>query len=153
PDVRELTFNVGANYELDGAVGEFTFNLNYSYTGKQATHPSEGGDSAFTLPAIELVNARIQFKPIDMPVTVTVFANNLLNNTYSTYGQRVGGGYWDQGGPPSRLHPLALPPRSALAEVRGRPRQVGLSLQYDFCVPRGRIRCAQPQQTGANEGY
>lgn len=132
PSVPELAFNVGANYRLDAAVGEFTFNLSYAHTGEQATHPSQVGDSAYTLPAIDLVNARLQFEPADLPLTVTLFANNLLNNTYATFGQRFGGGYWDQGGPPNRLHPLALPPRSALAEVRGRPRHVGLSLQYDF---------------------
>ena len=123
---------MGANYQFEAPVGDFTLNLNYTYTDEQATHPSEGTDSAYTLPAIELVNARIQFEPSDLPLTITLFANNLLNNTYGTYGQRFGGGYWDQGGPPSRLHPLARPPRSALAEVRGRPRQVGLSVQYDF---------------------
>ncbi len=132
PDVPEITFNVGANYRLAAAIGDFTFNLNYSYTDEQATHPSEGTDSAYTLPAIDLVNARIQFEPSDLPITVTLFANNLLDNTYATYGQRFGGGYWDQGGPPNRLHPVARAPRSALAEVRGRPRHVGLSLQYDF---------------------
>lgn len=132
PDVPEVSFNVGANYKVEAAVGDVTFNLSYAYTDEQATHPSAVGDSAYTLPAIELVNARIQFEPSDLPLTITLFANNLLNNTYATYGQRFGGGYWDQGGPPSRLHPLALPPRSALAEVRGRPRQVGLTVQYDF---------------------
>jgi iron complex outermembrane receptor protein len=84
------------------------------------------------LPAIELVNARLQFVPEGSPVTISVFANNLLDNTYATYAQRFGGGYWDQGGPANRLHPLALPPRSALAEVRGQPREVGLALQYNF---------------------
>ena len=132
PDVPRVTFNVGANYTLEIDDGDFTFNLNYTYTDEQATHPSEGTDSAYTLPAIELVNARLQFEPADMPLKLIIFANNLFNNTYGTYGQRFGGGYWDQGGPPSRLHPLALPPRSALAEVRGRPRQVGLTVQYDF---------------------
>lgn len=132
PDVPEITFNVGATYNTFTAIGEFTFNLNYAYTDEQATHPTSGTDSSYTLPAIELVNARVRFVPEGAPVTITAFANNLLNNTYATYAQRFGGGYWDQGGPPSRLHPLALPARSALAVVRGRPREVGVSLQYNF---------------------
>ncbi len=132
PDVPEKSFNLGATYNAQTSFGELSFNLNYSYTGEQATHNSAVGDSAYTLPAIELVNARIQFQPENAPVRVTLFANNLLDNTYATYAQRFGGGYWDQGGPINRLHPLALPERSALAEVRGRPREVGITLQYDF---------------------
>jgi len=132
PDVPKFTFNVGATYNTVTSIGEFTLNLNYTYTDEQATHPTNTGDSAFTLPAIELVNARIQFIPEGSPVRVSVFANNLLDKTYATYAQRFGGGYWDQGGPPASLNPLARPPRSALAEVRGRPREVGLSLQYNF---------------------
>jgi len=132
PDVPEWTFNVGANYLLEAPFGGFTFNLNYAYTDEQATHPTDTGDSAYTLPAIELVNARIRFEPRDTPVSISLFANNLFDNTYATYAQRFGGGYWDQGGPPNRLHPLAQPDRSALSVVRGRPREVGVTLQYDF---------------------
>jgi iron complex outermembrane receptor protein len=132
PDVPTVSFNVGATYNTVTPIGEFTFNLNYAYTDEQATHPTNEGDSAFTLPAIELVNARLQYIPEGSPVTISVFANNLLDNTYATYAQRFGGGYWDQGGPPGSLNPIARPPRSALAEVRGRPREVGLSLQYNF---------------------
>ena len=132
PDVPEWTFNIGANYALPLPFGEFTFNLNYAYTDEQATHPTDSGDSAYTLPAIELVNARIRFEPENTPVSVSLFANNLFDNTYATYAQRFGGGYWDQGGPPSRLLPVARDPRSALSVVRGRPREVGVTLQYDF---------------------
>jgi iron complex outermembrane receptor protein len=84
------------------------------------------------MPAIELVNARIKFEPDNVPVSVSLFANNLLDSNYALYGQRFGGGYWDQGGPPTRLDPVALPPRSALSVVRGRPREIGVTLQYDF---------------------
>ncbi len=132
PDVPKVTFNIGATYAAPVSFGEFTFNVNYSYTDEQATHPTDTGDSAYTLPAIELVNARIRFEPLDAPVSVSVFANNLLDKTYAVYGSRFGGGYWDQGGPLARLHPLAVPARSALSEVRGRPREVGVTLQYDF---------------------
>jgi iron complex outermembrane receptor protein len=64
----------------------------------------------------------------DLPVTLTAFANNVLDKVYATYAQRFGGGFWDAG-PPSTL---SAPPRSALSEVRGRPREVGLTLRYDF---------------------
>ena len=64
-----------------------------------------------------------------MPVTVTLFANNLFDKVYSTYGQRFGRGFWGAPGPATGLN---APLRFALSEIRGRPRQVGLTLQYDF---------------------
>jgi len=128
PDAPSPSFNVGATYTMERAFGKATLNLNYAYIGNQATHPTEGTDSAYTLPAYGLVNARIQFALAKLPVTITAFANNLLDNTYAVFAQRFGGGYWDSG---AGVGPAA-PPRSALTEVRGRPREVGLSLQYDF---------------------
>ena len=75
-----------------------------------------------------IVNARIRFVPNDGAVSLTLFANNLLDETYATYAQRFGGGFWDAGSGTG----LAAPLRSALGEVRGRPREVGLTVQYDF---------------------
>jgi iron complex outermembrane receptor protein len=128
PDAPSPTFNVGATYRFEASIGKATVNLNYAYVGKQATHPSEGTDSSYTLPAYGLVNARVQFQPAGLPITASIFVNNLLDNTYATYAQRFGGGYWDSG---SGVGPAAAP-RSALAEVRGRPREAGLTLQYNF---------------------
>ena len=129
PDIPSPTYNAGASWSLFPAFGEVTLNANYAYVGKQATHPTEGTDSAYTLPSYGLVNARVQVKLDALPVTVTAFANNLLDNTYATYAQRFGGGFWDS---PSGAGPLASPPRSALSEIRGRPREFGLTVQYDF---------------------
>jgi len=128
PDVPSPTFNAGATWSLFPTFGEVTLNANYARVGKQATHPTEGTDSAYTMPSYGLVNARVRVEFEDWPVTLTAFANNLLDNTYATYAQRFGGGFWDS---PSGAG-LAAPPRSALAEIRGRPREVGLTLQYDF---------------------
>ncbi|KPL66815.1 hypothetical protein SZ64_01070 [Erythrobacter sp. SG61-1L] len=128
PGPPEFNFNVGANYRKDIGPGELSLNLNYAYTSSQSTHPSAVGDSAYQLPAIELVNARIGFKPSNVPVTISLFANNLFDNTYATYGTRFGGGYWDSGAGTG----VAAPPRSALSVVRGKPREVGVTLQYDF---------------------
>jgi len=128
PDAPSPMFNVGATYNAVLPFGEATLNLNYAYVGKQATYPAATGDSAYELPSYGIVNARIQFVPDGAPVTVSVFANNLFDKTYATYGQRFGGGYWDAG-PPSRL---SSPERSALALVRGRPREIGVTMQYNF---------------------
>ncbi|MEN7537664.1 TonB-dependent receptor [Aurantiacibacter flavus] len=132
PEPPEFTYNIGANYSADIGPGQLTLNASYAYTSDQATHPSETGDSAYRLPAIELVNARIRFQPHDVPVSISVFANNLFDNTYATYATRFGGGYWDRGGPTRIQIPLSAPERSALFVVRGKPREVGLTLQYDF---------------------
>ena len=132
PGPPEFTFNVGATYSADIGPGELTLNANYAYTSDQATHPTDVGDSAYQLPSISLVNARIRFQPENVPVTISLFANNLLDNTYASYATRFGGGYWDRGGPTSIQIPLAAPERSALFVVRGKPREVGLTLQYDF---------------------
>ena len=129
PDVPSPTYNVGATWIVPLAGSEITLNANYAYVGKQATHPSEGTDSSYTLPSYGLFNARAQLKLENLPITVTAFANNLFDNVYATYAQRFGGGFWDS---PSGAGPLAAPPRSALSVVGGRPRQIGVSLQYDF---------------------
>jgi len=128
PDVASPTFNAGASYTREESFGQVTLNLNYAYVGKQSTHPSQFTDSAYTLPSYDLINARIQFKLDSVPLTITAFANNVLDNTYATYAQRFGGGFWDSGAGTG----VAAPPRSAVSMVRGRPRELGLSLQYDF---------------------
>ena len=75
-----------------------------------------------------LVNARLRFVPRWRGVGHP-FANNLLDETYATYAQRFGGGFWDAGvgrGPRRRR----LVPH--WAKCAGRPREVGLTVQYDF---------------------
>ena len=129
PDIPSPTWNAGATWIVDGSFGGVTVNANYSYVGEQATHPTEGTDSSFTLPGYGLVNARVQWRLPEMPVTVTLFANNLFDKVYSTYGQRFGRGFWGAPGPATGLN---APLRFALSEIRGRPRQVGLTVQYDF---------------------
>ena len=132
PGPPEFSFNVGATYVADIGGGELTFNANYAYTSDQPTHPTEEGDSAYRLPSISLVNARIRFEPDNVPVSISLFANNLLDNTYASYATRFGGGYWDRGGPVAIQIPESRPERTALFVVRGKPREVGLTLQYDF---------------------
>jgi len=128
PDAPSPTFNIGATWRGDLAAGELQFNANYTWQGEMETHPSSGTDSSYTLPSYGLLSARAQLKLSEYPVSFTLYANNLLNETYATFAQRFGGGFWDAG---SGAGPAA-PPRSALSENRGRPREVGLTLRYDF---------------------
>lgn len=128
PDVPSPTWNIGATWSPETKMGQLSFNANYAFVGEQATHPSEGTDSSYTLPSYGLLNARAQLRLDSMPLSISVYGSNLLDKVYATYAQRFGGGFWDAGSGTG----LAAPLRSALSEVRGRPRELGLTLQYDF---------------------
>ncbi len=128
PDAPSPTFNIGATWLGDVPGGELQLNANYTWQGEMETHPSSGTDSSYTLPSYGLLNARARLQLNDYPISFSLFANNLLNKTYATYAQRFGGGFWDAGSGAG----LAAPLRSALSENRGRPREVGLTLQYNF---------------------
>jgi iron complex outermembrane receptor protein len=128
PDIPKTSFSLGANYAADLGFGRATINVNYAYVGKQWVYPDDNPDSTYQLPAYGLVNARLQMKLTNVPVTITAYANNLFDKVYATYAQRFGGGFWDQGPATG----LGAPTRNMLSVVRGRPREVGFSLKYEF---------------------
>ncbi|MEO5705828.1 MAG: TonB-dependent receptor [Alteraurantiacibacter sp.] len=128
PDAPSPTYNIGATWIGDGLGGELTLNASYAYLGKMETHPTSGTDSSYTLPSYGIVNARVQLALEDYPVTFTLAGTNLFDKTYATFAQRFGGGFWDSGAGTG----LAAPLRSALSVVRGRPREVSLTMRYDF---------------------
>jgi iron complex outermembrane receptor protein len=74
------------------------------------------------------VNARLSWTGSDNRYQVSLFGNNLLDDTYATYATRFGGGFWDSGSGAG----VAAPLRSARSAVRGRPREFGITLQYNF---------------------
>jgi len=128
PDAPTPTYNIGATYSHDVGFARATLNVNYAYVGKQSVYPDDSVDSGYILPSYGLVNVRLQVTPSAVPVTISIYANNLFDKVYATYAQKFGGGFWDSGagtGP-------ALPDRYALSVVRGRPREVGLTLKYSF---------------------
>ena len=128
PDVPKSSYTVGATYVLNAGFGRLTLNANYAYVGRQSVYTDDSADSGYILPAYELVNARLQVRPAGSPVTISLYANNLLDTTYATYAQRFGGGFWDAAAPTG----LAAPPRSALSVVRGRPREFGAIVKFEF---------------------
>jgi iron complex outermembrane recepter protein len=129
PSQPSPSYNLGATYRLPiGTAGDLGFNVNYAYIGEQETHPTQGSDSSYLLPEYDLVNARIQWLGADARYSVSLFANNLLDETYATYATRFGGGYWDSGSGAG----VAAPLRSARSAVRGRPREYGITVQYNF---------------------
>jgi iron complex outermembrane receptor protein len=123
------SYNLGANYSVPiGNAGRLGFNVNYAYVGEQETHPTVNTDSSYQLPSYKLVNARLQWTSANSRNQVSLFANNLTDETYATYATRFGGGYWDSGGGAG----VAAPLRSARSAVRGRPREFGITLQHNF---------------------
>jgi iron complex outermembrane receptor protein len=128
PDIPKLSYNVGASYTFDARFGKATLNFNYAYVGKQSVYPDDTPDSGYILPSYGLVNARLMIRPKSVPLTITLYANNLFDNVYATYAQKFGGGFWDSGAGTG----IAAPPRNMLSVVRGRPREFGLTMKYEF---------------------
>jgi iron complex outermembrane receptor protein len=128
PDIPRKQFTFGGTLNVPAEFGEFTVNMNWSYTDDQATLNLDNPDSTYRLPSYNLVNARIRFVPKNVPVVITVFANNLLDETYATGATRFGGSYFDSFTPTG----LGAPPRNMLSVVRGKPRMIGASIRYDF---------------------
>ena len=129
PAQASPSYNFGATYSVPiGGVGRLGFNVNYAYVGEQETHPTINSDSSYLLPSYDLVNARLQWADSNNRYQVSLFGNNLLDETYASYATRFGGGFWDSGSGAG----VAAPLRSARSAVRGRPREFGITLQYNF---------------------
>jgi len=128
PDIPSKTYNLGATYVTNASFGRTTLNLNYAYVGKQSVYPDDSIDSGYILPAYGLVNARLQVKTAGAPLTISLYANNLLDKVYATYAQRFGVGFWGSYAGPG----VPAATRNALSVVRGRPREFGASVKYEF---------------------
>jgi iron complex outermembrane receptor protein len=148
PGPVEDSYSIGARWLAPLNSGAaVTFGLSYAYTGPQQTHP--GGttntcfnpvtgapnpvpgwffDSRYELPDYSLVNARVRFANAGGNWEVSLFANNLTDEVYGNYATRFGGGFWDAAAPVG----IAVPQRSALGITLGRPREVGVTFQYNF---------------------
>jgi iron complex outermembrane receptor protein len=75
------------------------------------------------------VNARVRFTSAGGNWNLTVFGNNLTDEVYGNFATRFGGAFWDT---PVGVGPVAAPERSALGITRGRPREYGVTFQYNF---------------------
>ena len=146
PPQASPTWNVGATYSLRNTnVGSFTFNVNYSYTSDQQSYPESTdpalfSDGAYLMPSYDIVNSRLQWASKDKKNVVTFFANNLLNKTYENFATKFGGGFWDafnsQTGIKAGLGSVApgvgAPLRNMVSVTRSRPREFGITYQYNF---------------------
>jgi outer membrane receptor protein involved in Fe transport len=149
---REHT--LAGRYEWPRPTGAFMFTLNYTKTGPMQTHP--GGftpeelagltcfatpqaavfpstfvDSRYQVPSYNLANLSVRYAPNDGKWTGSFFVNNLTDEVFANNAQSFGRGFWTQGGPPGAVG-LSAAPRQAVADYRGRPREYGLTVQYNF---------------------
>jgi iron complex outermembrane receptor protein len=146
PMDRETSFNT--RYSIPARQGNFMFTLNYTKTGPMQTHP--GGftpeenaiygcsafaasfiDSRYEVPSYSIVNASLRYTTSSGKWSGTLFANNLTDEVYANNAQAFGRGYWTQGGP-GGVGGYSAPPRDAIADYRGRPREYGVTFQYNF---------------------
>jgi iron complex outermembrane receptor protein len=148
PPPMDREYNLAGRYELPRPTGSFMFTLNYTKTGPMQTHP--GGftaaenliygcsafsatfiDSRYEVPSYNLANLSVRYSPNDGKWAATFFANNLTDEIYANNAQSFGRGFWTQGGPAGGAG-LSAPARQAIADYRGRPREVGITFQYNF---------------------
>jgi iron complex outermembrane receptor protein len=148
PPPMDREHSMSGRYEFPATKGNYTFSFNYTKTGPMETHP--GGftpeenaiyncgafaatfiDSRYEVPSYSLVNAALRFTTKSGKWSTTLFANNLTNEVYANNAQSFGRGYWTVGGPGGAVG-LSAPARSAIADYRGRPRELGLTFQLNF---------------------
>jgi iron complex outermembrane receptor protein len=146
PIDREVNF--GGRYEIPtGNGGNFSIGLNYSKVGPQETHsgglsaalnaalgcptatPTFFEDSRYRLDGYDLLNGLVRYTSSDGKWSASLYGNNLTDETYANNAQSFGRGFWTTGGPPIGINAV---PRGAVAEFRGRPREYGLTFQYNF---------------------
>ncbi len=134
PEPAGSSYSLGGRYTVPFAAagGSVTFGLNYGWQARQQTHPTTGTDSAYEQPAYALLNGRIRYASDDNRWELALYGNNLQDRTYATFSNRFGGGFFDAGGPAAEVNPITSPQRSGFGAIRGRPREYGLTLRYNF---------------------
>ncbi len=133
PAQASPTFNVGGTYVWRNEQrGDITGNINWSYVNSQPTYPDSNSDSSYELPSYDVLNARLTWRPPSRKFSVSLFANNLTDNTYATFASSAGGGFWDAGGAPNPANAIQFPLRRALGLTMARPREFGITAQYNF---------------------
>jgi hypothetical protein len=83
------------------------------------------------VPSYNLVNASLRYTNDSGRWSATLFGNNITDEVYANNAQSFGRGFWTQGGPAAAAG-ISAPPRNAIADYRGRPREYGVTFQYNF---------------------
>ena len=94
-------------------------------------HTTSLRDSRYEVPSYGLANASVRYETKSGKWATTLFVNNLTDEVYANNAQAFGRGFWTVGGPTGIVGPFAAP-RNAIADYRARPREVGLTFQYNF---------------------
>lgn len=148
PPPMDSSFSLSGTYDFEATGGTYVATVSGIHTGPMQTHP--GGftpeektrygctdfsatfiDSRYEVPSYNLVNLNLRFTPDAGKWTGSAYINNLTDVAYANNAQSFGRGYWTQGGPSGGAG-LSAPARSAVADFRGRPREFGLTVQYNF---------------------
>jgi iron complex outermembrane recepter protein len=152
PPPMDRSFALGGRYVIPAQRGNFTIGVNYRRTGPMETHPGgltpeqaefygcpagPGGppvptwfrDSRYQVSSYDLVNATVRYTSDDGRWMASLYGNNLTDEVYANNAQSFGRGYWTAGGPALGINSVM---RGAWAEYRGRPREWGLTFQYNF---------------------
>ena len=152
PPPMDRSFTLGGQYNVPMQSGNVTIALSYAKTGPQETHPGgltaeqaaafncpagPGGppvatwfrDSRFRLPSFDLLNAVVRYTSDSGRWSASLYGNNLTDEVYANNAQSFGRGFWTSGGPALGINSVM---RGAWAEYRGRPREYGLTFQYNF---------------------
>jgi hypothetical protein len=156
PPPMDHEYTLTGRYDVSAQRGRYTVTVGYTDTGPMQTHP--GGftpeeltqypciaalpvttaafaasfiDSRYEVPSYNLVNASVRYATKSGKWATTLFVNNLTDEVYANNAQAFGRGFWTTGGPPGTVGPFAAP-RNAIADYRARPREYGLTFQYNF---------------------
>jgi iron complex outermembrane receptor protein len=148
PPPMDREYSLSGRYEVPAQRGNYTIALQYTKTGPMQTHP--GGftaeenarygcsafaatfiDSRYEVPSYSLANLALRYTSNSGKWSATLFGNNLTDEVWANNAQSFGRGFWTTGGPPGATG-ISAPPRGAVADYRSRPREYGLTFQYNF---------------------
>lgn len=141
----ELSYTLGGRYTYDFSSGaSLVATLDYAYTDDQESSPQDS--TSLTIPAYDLMTARLRFTTGDGKWSASVFCTNCLDEEYITGGAAWAGStdntpfnfrstakhpaFVENGGTVTNPNAVA-PPGISLVNV-GMPRMIGVDLKYDF---------------------
>lgn len=148
PPPMDKSYTLSGKYDFPVRNGNYVLTVSNAHTGAMQTHaggftPDELArygcsafsatfiDSRYEVPSYDLVSATLRYTPESGNWSAMLYGNNLTDEVYANNAQSFGRGYWTQGGPAGGSG-LSAPARSAVADYRGRPREYGVTFQYNF---------------------
>lgn len=99
PAAPEHEYGLRFNYLVPSEMGDFNFDLNYSYRGQMFSNSSGGRQSvreyeALVVKSVELIGARITWDMAATDATVALFGQNLTNEEYYMTGLGINSAIW-----------------------------------------------------------